>query len=160
MVMVINALIKFSYLLFSTLIMHGKKLVDVAFDRDSDVLNENLDSVWADYIALILKLPLTIIGVVLAWLMTSVVLSHVLNTMNLMVPTNDGVQGILDLLVSMIVSGVIILVIYNTVLTIIESFYDFTVEWVLSSMHNNPFASETKGVGWQDAKVVLNLMGR
>lgn len=160
MIMVMNALIKFSYLLFNTMIMHGKKFVDVAFDRDFDILSDRLDSVWADWIALILKLPLTIIGVVLAWLMSSVILSHVLNTMNLMVPTNDGIQGLLDLFVSMLVSGVIILVIYNTVLTIIESFYDFTVEWVLSSMHNNPFASETKGVGWQDAKEVLHLMGR
>ena len=160
LVMVISAMIKYAYILFSTLATHGFKWVDAGFDRDSDLLNDKLDKVWADWLALMLKLPLTVIGVVLAWLMSNVVISHVLNRMNLMVSTNDGIQGIIDMFVVMIVSCVVLVIIYNTVLTIIESFYDFTVEWVLGSMHNNPFSSNTRAVGWQDSKEILQLMGR
>lgn len=160
MVMVMNAFVKWSFLLFKTLATHGKMLVDAAFDHDFDLLNESLDKVWSDLLALFLKLPLTVIGVVLAWLMANVIISHILHNMNLMVPTNDGVQGLLDLFVSMLVSGIIILIVYNMVLTIIESFYDFTVEWVLGAMHNNPFSSEAKAAGWRDAKEVLAFMGR
>lgn len=159
MVMVMNALTKWCFLLFKTLSTHGKKLVDATFDTDFNLLNESFDKVWADWLALILKLPLTVIGTVLAWLMANVIISHMLNNMNLMVPTNDGVQGFIDLFVSMIVSVVIIVIVYNTVLSVIESFYDFTVEWVLNSMHNNPFSSNTKSAGWGDAKEVLRFMG-
>tara|TARA_Y100000310_G_scaffold196471_1_gene196541 strand:+ start:9638 stop:12412 length:2775 start_codon:yes stop_codon:yes gene_type:complete len=160
MIMIMNAFVKWSFLLFKTIATHGKKLVDSAFDQDFDLLNESLDKVWGDLLALFLKLPLTVIGVVLAWLMSNVMISHILHNMNLMVPTNDGMQGVLDLFVSMLVSGVIILIVYNMILTIIESFYDFTVEWILGYMHNNPFSSDSKAAGWRDAKEVLAFMGR
>ena len=160
MLIVTSALIKFFYLLWKTIITQGFKLVDLLFDNDFDVLNEGLDRLWADWLALALKLPLLVVGVVLAWQMSNVGITHILNGMNLMVQTNDGVQGVFDLLISMLVVCVVIFIIYNTVLSVIETFYDMVVEWLLGSMHNNPFKTEHNAIGWQDARRVATLVGR
>ena len=160
MIMFIGALIKFVYLLISTVSMHGFKLAEAATERDGDFLSDGLDKVWADWLALILKLPLTIIGVVLAWLMSNIIISHVMTNMTLVVPTNDGIQGMFDLGIIIIVSLGVTFIVYNMILTLIESFYDFTVEWVLGMMHSNPFSSKQEGMGIQTSKDVLRLLGR
>jgi hypothetical protein len=160
MVMVISALSKFAYLLFLTIFMSDKKIIESGFDSNADFFNDGIDRVLADWLALILKLPLTVIGVVLSWLMSNVIISHVLSNMTIVSPTNDGIQGVIDVFVVMLITLVVIFVVYNMVLTVIESFYDFTVEWILETMHNNPFSSDTKAVGWKDSQEILHLLGR
>jgi hypothetical protein len=159
MLIFISALIKFSYLLFSTIILHGFKLVDAGTYKDGDLLNERLDKVFSDWLALLLKFPLTVIGVVLAWLMSNVIISHVLSSMNLSFATNDGAHGMIDVTVLLATSLIVIFIVYNMVLTVIESFYDFTVEWILGTMHGSPF-SDAKAISWRDSKQVLTLMGK
>jgi hypothetical protein len=159
MLMVISAITKFMFLLCKCLLMTGKKLVDAIFDMDEDVLSEKVDSIWADWLSTALKLPLTVIGVVLAWLMSNVIIAHVLNHMDLTVASNDSSQGFVDMIIVILVSLLIIGVIYNMVLTIIESFYEFTVEWILGELTNSPF-SDKKAVGWQDSKDILHMLGR
>jgi hypothetical protein len=155
----VGALIKFSYLLFFTLLTHGIKLVDASTEKDGDFLGEKLDKVFADWLALIFKLPLTVIGLVLAWLMSNVIISHVVTNINMTFLTNDGEYGTLDMLVMFGATLVVIFIVYNMVLTVIESFYDFTVEWILGTMHGSPF-SQTRAIGFKDSRQVLSLLGR
>jgi hypothetical protein len=159
MIMVLSALSKFAYLLIKVIMFTGFRLTDAIFENDPDFIGEQLDRLWADWLSVLLKLPLLVVGIMLAWLMSNVVVGHVITSINLTVPTNDGIQGILDLFVILIVTGVIIFIIYNMVLTVIESFYDFTVEWILGTLTNSPFA-ERKAAGWKDSKDILHFIGR
>ncbi|MEG3765095.1 hypothetical protein [Alteromonas sp. 14N.309.X.WAT.G.H12] len=160
MLLVLSALSKFLYLIIKTIVLHGFKLTDVIFDSDTEFLTEGFDAVWADWLAVILKLPLTVIGVVLAWLLSNVVISKVMSSMSFAFETNDGpAGGLIDTVVIMGISLVVVAIVYNMVLTVIESFYDFTVEWVLGQMTNSPFGDQ-RAVGWKDAKGILTMMGR
>ena len=160
MLLVLSALSKFLYLIIKTIVLHGFKLTDVVFDSDTGFLTERMDMLWADWLAALLKLPLTAIGVVLAWLMSNVVISKVMSSMSFTFETNDGAaNGLIDTIVIIGMSLVVVGIVYNMVLTIIESFYDFTVEWVLGQMTNSPFGDQ-RAVGWKDAKGVLSMMGR
>jgi hypothetical protein len=128
MVLVLSALAKLLYLICKTLILHGFKLVDVIFDADTSILNQKMDMLWADWVAALLKLPLTTIGVILAWLMSNVVIAKVLSNMTFAFETNDGpANGIIDTIVMIVMALAVVAIIYNMILTIIESFYDFTV---------------------------------
>lgn len=159
MIMVLSALTKFAYILLKTIVLTGFRLTDAIFESDPDFIGEQMDRMWAEWLALLLKLPLLVIGIMLAWLMSNIVVAHVLANISLVIPTNDGVQGVLDLFVILVVTSVIIFIIYNMVLTVIESFYDFTVEWVLGTLTNSPFA-DRKAVGWKDSKDILQFIGR
>lgn len=159
MLLVVYALIKFVYLLCITIAMTGINLINAAFEEDSGFLTENVDKIWSDWLALILKLPLLFVGIILAWLMSNVIIAHALQKMEITFVTNDGTMGPIDMLVMFVVTFGIIFVVYNMVMTVIESFYDFTVEWILGQMNNSPF-SDRKAVGWKDSKDILALMGR
>jgi hypothetical protein len=159
MIFVLSAITKFMFLMCKTLLLQGFKLTDAIFDRDNDFMSEKVDEVWADWLATTLKLPLTVVGVVLAWLMSNVIIGHVLRHMDMTFITNDGTQGLADLAVSLFFSLAIILVIYNMILSVIESFYDFTVEWILQKMTNSPYA-DGKAIQWKDAQDVLRTLGR
>lgn len=159
MLMVISALSKFAYLLLKSIMFTGFRLTDAVFESDPDFIGEQLDKVVAEWLSVLLKLPLLVVGIMLAWLMSNVVVGHVISSINLMVPTNDGVKGVLDLIVVLVFTGIVIFIIYNMVLTVIESFYDFTVEWILGTLTNSPFA-DRRAVGWKDSKDILHLIGR
>lgn len=159
MLLVMYALVKFSFKLFMTIFMTGINLINAVFEEDASFLTESVDKIWADWLALILKLPLLFIGVILAWLMSNVIIAHVLQKMQISFVTNDGSMGPIDTLVMLVMIFGIIFVVYNTVMTVIESFYDFTVEWILGQMSNSPF-SDRRAMGWKDSKDVLALMGR
>lgn len=159
MILVMYALIKFTSKLFITLAMTGISLVDASFEDEPNFLTEKVDKIWSDWLALILQLPLLFIGIILAWLMSNVIIAHVLQKMQVTLVTNDGAMGPIDTLVMLIMVFGIIFVVYNTVMSVIESFYDFTVEWILGQMSNSPF-SDRKAMGWKDSKDVLALMGR
>jgi hypothetical protein len=160
MVLVLSAMSKLLYLISKTLIMHGFKMVDAIFDADTSFMNQKTDTLWADWLAALLKLPLTTIGVILAWLMSNVIISKVLGSMSFAFETNDGpANGIIDTVVMITMALAVVAIIYNMILTVIESFYDFTVEWILGQMTNTPFGDQ-KAVGWKDAKGILTMMGR
>lgn len=159
MLFVISAITMFIYLVMKTLLLQGFKLVDAVFDREPDILTDKLDEVFADWISTALKLPMTIIGVVLSWLMSNVIIAHVLSTLDTNVMTNDGSTGYFDFLISILFSFIVIIVIYNMVLTVIESFYDFTVDWVLGQMSNSPF-NEDKAINFKDTQNIYSLIGR
>jgi hypothetical protein len=159
MILVVFALSKFVFLLVKTLLLNGFKLVDAGLERDTDLMSEKIDGVWADWLSLILKLPLTIAGVVLAWLMSNVIIASVTKNMGFSTLYIDGDAGFIDGAVVIVMSLGIVFVIYNTIMTVIESFYDFTVDWVLGQMTNSPFA-ERKAIEMRDASSVLAMVGR
>lgn len=159
MLFVVYFLVKFIFKLFLTIAMTGINLTNAAFEDDANFLTESVDKIWSDWLALILKLPLLFVGVVLAWLMSNVIIAHVLQKMQISFLTNDGTMGPIDTLVMLVMVFGIVFVVYNTVMSVIESFYDFTVEWILGQMSNSPF-SDRRAMGWKDSKDVLALMGR
>ena len=135
-------------------------MTDIIFESDTGILTEQMDMLWADWLAALLKLPLTVIGAVLAWLMSNVIISKVMSGMSFSFEVNDGAtHRLIDTMVVIGVSLIVIIIIYNMVLTVIESFYDFTVDWLLGQMTNSPFGDQ-RAVGWKDAKGVLSMMGR
>jgi hypothetical protein len=163
LIMILYALGKFVFLLLRVLLLSGFKLVDVIFETEQELLSEGLDKLWADWLALFLKLPLTVIGVVLAWLMSNVIIAHVMGKldMNLLLNLgeNKSFTGYFDAVVVLILSFSIVYIIYNMVLTLIESFYDFTVEWVLGTMGQAPL-KDNLAIKWQDTGQVLGQLGR
>lgn len=158
LLLVLSALGKLTVLLFVNSVMSGFRLVNCAFERDNDqFLGSEFDQLWSDWVATLLKLPLTIVGLGLAWLMSNVIIAHVVRRMNVTLVTNDGQNGFLDTIVVMIVSMIIVYVVYNMVITVIESFYDFTVEWILGQLTNNPYG-DRRGIGLKESSEVLNIM--
>lgn len=160
-VMVLAAVAGFIYLLMRTILMTGFKGVDAIFDDDADILNEKTDSLWADWIAVLLKLPLTMVGVVLAWLMSNVVISHVLRHMKFETIFNSSsyIQQMIEAVMMIALPFGVIFVVFNMIMTIIESFYDFAVDWLLGRMTNSPFG-DRKAFGMSETRSVMRLMGR
>lgn len=160
-VMVLIAVAGFMYLLMKTILMTGFKGVDAIFDDDADILNEKTDSLWADWIAVLLKLPLTMIGVVLAWLMSNVIISHVLRHMKFetMFTSSSYLQQLLEAVMMIALPFGVIFVVFNMIMTIIESFYDFSVDWLLGRMTNSPFG-DRKAFGMSETRSVMRFMGR
>lgn len=160
-VMVLAAVAGFIYLLMRTILMTGFKGVDAIFDDDAEILNEKTDSLWADWIAVLLKLPLTMIGVVLAWLMSNVVISHVLRHMKFETIFNSSsyIQQLIEAVMMIALPFGVIFVVFNMIMTIIESFYDFAVDWMLGRMTNSPFG-DRKAFGMSETRSVMRLMGR
>lgn len=160
-VMVLAAVAGFIYLLMKTILMTGFKGVDAIFDDDADILNEKTDSIWADWIALLLKLPLTMVGVVLAWLMSNVIISHVLRHMKFETIFNSSsyLQQLVEAVMMIALPFGVIFVVFNMIMTIIESFYDFSVDWLLGRMTNSPFG-DRKAFGMSETRSVMRFMGR
>ncbi len=160
-VMVLAAVAGFIYLLMKTILMTGFKGVDAIFDDDADILNEKTDSMWADWIAVLLKLPLTMVGVVLAWLMSNVIISHVLRHMKFETIFNSSsyLQQLVEAVMMIALPFGVIFVVFNMIMTIIESFYDFSVDWLLGRMTNSPFG-DRKAFGMSETRSVMRFMGR
>lgn len=160
-IMVLAAVASFIYLLMKTILMTGFKGVDAIFDDDADILNEKTDSLWADWIAVLLKLPLTMVGVVLAWLMSNVIISHVLRHMKFETIFNSSsyLQQLVEAVMMIALPFGVIFVVFNMIMTIIESFYDFSVDWLLGRMTNSPFG-DRKAFGMSETRSVMRFMGR
>lgn len=160
---VIGAIANFIFLFFKVLFLTGFKLTDIVFDDDPEVLSEKVDSLWADWVGLFLKLPLTVIGVVLAWVMSNVIVAHVLTRMNveaLISGSSSGIWGsLIDSIVVIIFTFGVIYVVFNMILTIIDSFYDFCVDWMLGKMTDSPYG-ERKAFTMNNTRAVLSAMGR
>ena len=141
-----------------TIFIDAFRLIDSIFDDDVDLLNDAFNRVLNDFIGLVIMFPLTIAGVWLAWLMSNIMVAHVLNNITLTFATNDGSQGFLDVVVTMLFTFVIVIVVYNMIMSIIESFYQVAVEWLQGMMSNDPFTASRLDV--QEARSFLRMIGR
>lgn len=156
--LLVKAIVKFINLLFKTIFIDAFRLIDSIFDDDVDLLNDAFNRVLNDFIGLVIMFPLTIAGVWLAWLMSNIMVAHVLNNITLTFATNDGSQGFLDVVVTMLFTFVIVIVVYNMIMSIIESFYQVAVEWLQGMMSNDPFTASRLDV--QEARSFLRMIGR
>jgi len=161
--MFMYALGKAVFLLVKILMLHGIKMTDIVFEESPDIFVESVDRVIADWLAMFLKLPLTMVGVVLAWVLSNVMVSKVSKVLDLGVLFSAGeglsVTGFIDSIAIMLVTVIVMFMVFNLVLTIIEAFYDFTVEWMLGNMTSDPF-SEHSIAKWQDVKGSYDLTSK
>lgn len=157
------ALGRMVFLLFKLLTLNGIKMVDVVFEESPDIFVKTVDQIWADLLALFLKLPLTLIGVIMAWLLSNAMINKISEVLNLGVLYSSGnglsLTGIVDSIAIILVTLVVMFLVFNMVMSIIESFYDFTVEWLMGSMTSDPF-SENAMMRWRDAKSSLAFMNK
>ena len=157
------ALGKMVFLLFKLLTLNGIKMVDVVFEESPDIFVKTVDQIWADHLALFLKLPLTLIGVIMAWLLSNAMINKISEVLNLGVLYSSGnglsLTGAIDSIAIVLVTLVVMFLVFNMIMSIIESFYDFTVEWLMGSMTSDPF-SENAMMRWKDSKSSLAFMSK
>jgi hypothetical protein len=157
------ALGKMVFLLFKLLTLNGIKMVDVVFEESPDIFVKTVDQIWADHLALFLKLPLTLIGVIMAWLLSNAMINKISEVLNLGVLYSSGnglsLTGVIDSIAIVLVTLVVMFLVFNMIMSIIESFYDFTVEWLMGSMTSDPF-SENAMMRWKDSKSSLAFMSK
>jgi hypothetical protein len=165
MILMLNAFSKFVYIFLKSITFTGFFLVDAFFDFDNDneIINNRMESVVLEWFAVVLKLPLTFVGALLAWLVSNVVIAHMIARLDQLILLERSytlsLSHILGSSVMFFVSFAIVFVIYNYTMSLIESFYDFTVEWLIGSMNSSPY-SDRKVIGWRDTRDVLRVIGR
>ncbi|MBE8232580.1 MAG: hypothetical protein HAW67_02505 [Endozoicomonadaceae bacterium] len=154
-IMFLYALGRTVFLMIKLLSITGIKLVDSIFEEKADFFCETMQRIWADILAMVLKLPLTMIGVVLAWMLTNTMISNISKTLTLdgLYRSSGGasVTGLTDAIIVLVVTLIVMMLVYNLVLSMIEAFYDFTVDWLLGNLTQDPF-SENSVLQWRDAK--------
>jgi hypothetical protein len=156
--LIMSVLMKYISHLFSTLIS-GYQLVDSVFSEENKVFTREIEAFAIDVMALSMRIVLLLIGVVLSYLLSNVVLAKLASKITIPYITNDGVYGVIDHIVVLVVSLIVVYIVYSVVVTIIESFYDFVVEWAMNKEYDTPYSS-TKAFNVKDVNEILSLIGR
>jgi hypothetical protein len=144
------------FLLFKFMMLSSFKITDIIFSMDSEFMSHELEQLFAEVLAMALKIPLTIVGVIVAWLMSNVLVSKIMLNLDLETLFNlnsvASANGHFDAFVIFLVTSVVLFAVFSTVISVIESFYEFTVKWAVGDMPSNPFDSEKSTMNWAETK--------
>ena len=144
------------FLLFKFMMLSPFKIIDIVFSMDAEFMSHEFEQLFAELLAMALKIPLTIVGVIVAWLMSNVLVSKIMVNLDLEILFNlnsvASALGTFDALVIFLVTSVVLFAVFSTVISVIESFYEFTVKWVVGDMPSSPFDSEKSGMNWAETK--------
>ena len=144
------------FLLFKFMMLSSFKITDIIFSMDAEFMSHELEQLFAEVLAMALKIPLTIIGVIVAWLMSNVLVSKIMLNLDLETVLNlnsvASATGYFDSFVIFLVTSIVLFAVFSTVISVIESFYEFTVKWVVGDMPSNPFDSEKSAMNWAETK--------
>jgi len=144
------------FLLFKVMLLSSFKLTDIIFSMEPELMSRELEELWAEILAMVLKIPLTVVGVIIAWLMSNVLVSKIMVNLDLETVLNlnsvASSTGLFDAFVIFLVTSIVLFAVFSTVISVIESFYEFTVKWVVGDMPSNPFDAEKGGMNWAETK--------
>ena len=120
------------------------------------MISREMEELWGEILAMVLKIPLTVAGVIIAWLMSNVLVSEIMVSLDLETLFNlnsvASATGLFDGFVIFLVTSVVLFSVFSTVISVIESFYEFTVKWVVGDMPSNPFDSSKGSMNWAETK--------
>lgn len=144
------------YLLFKVMFLSSFKLTDIIFSTDTELMSRDLEELWGEILAMVLKIPLTVVGVIIAWLMSNELVSKIMQNLDLETVLNlnsvASSTGLFDAFVIFLVTSVVLFSVFSTVISVIESFYEFTVKWVVGDMPSNPFDAEKGAMNWSETR--------
>lgn len=144
------------FLLFKVMFLSSFKLTDIIFSMEPELMSRELEELWAEILAMVLKIPLTVVGVIVAWLMSNVLVSKIMVNLDLETVLNlnsvASSTGLFDAFVIFLVTSIVLFAVFSTVISVIESFYEFTVKWVVGDMPSNPFDAEKGAMNWSETR--------
>jgi hypothetical protein len=123
-------------------------------NHTSEILKKGLNM----FISLLLKIPLLILGTILAWIMTNTVATRLINLYDfdsvMDISYGQSLTGIFDVTVSVFVYLIILFVLSNMTLSTMNNFYDFCTNWMSGKIDNvrigkdntSQVASQTKSI--------------
>lgn len=105
-------------------------------------------------ISIIMRAPLLITGLILAWVLNDIFTGEVLNLLgfeeSLGLSTSANATGLINALIVIIVYVTILYIIYNLVFSIIEGFYSIATEWLFGDSSISPFAKKERTESWRE----------
>ena len=156
MLLFIIALSMAFFLLFKVIIIGPIQLIDIAFEEDSNMLTQKAERLIGDIVAMALKLPLTFIGLVVAWLLSNASLSAIMKELTLSSTMNmaagSSSTGLIDAIIVSTVSLILLYFFFATIISVIEGLYNFVIKFATNDQGSDPFDSEKGGLSWGETK--------
>lgn len=161
LMLVFGALSKMLYVITRVIAQTGILLSDGATDRQANgLLGRSFDETWMIWIAAFFKLPLMFIAILLSYVLSNVMISHMAKQLEFSFGSLISVPGVIDSLVLVVMVLIVMAIVYSTVLSIIETFYDYSMDWLQGKMNSELYSSR-RGFGAEDSKELLGvLIGR
>jgi len=126
----------------------GVVLISPSADHTSDAARKSTIIV----VSILLKAPLLITGLIVAWLLNNILLSEMLMFSDistaLALDTSAMIKGLIDQLIVLVIYFVILYGMYNIIFSLIESFEKITIDVLFSGQSMSPFAQKQRNNGW------------
>lgn len=106
-------------------------------------------------VSLLLKAPLLITGLIVAWLLNNILLSEILAfsdvSQALALQPAEFIKGLIDQFILLVVYFVMLYGIYNIIFSLIESFNDVAIDVLFGGKGISPFAQKQRGENWRSS---------
>lgn len=126
----------------------GVVLISPSADHTSDAARKSTIIV----VSILLKAPLLVTGLIVAWLLNNILLSEMLMFSDvstaLALDTSGMIKGLIDQLIVLVIYFVILYGMYNIIFSLIESFEKITIDVLFSGQSMSPFAQKQRNNGW------------
>lgn len=126
----------------------GVVLISPSADHTSDAARKSTIIV----VSILLKAPLLVTGLIVAWLLNNILLSEMLMFSDvstaLALDTSAMIKGLIDQLIVLVIYFVILYGMYNIIFSLIESFEKITIDVLFSGQSMSPFAQKQRNNGW------------
>lgn len=104
-------------------------------------------------VSLLLKAPLLVTGLVLAWILNNILLSELLSftdiSQALALQPSEMIKGLIDQLIVLVIYFIMLYGIYNIIFSLIESFSDVAMDVLFGGKGISPFAQKQRGENWR-----------
>ncbi len=129
----------------------GVVLISPSADHSSDAARKSTIIV----VSILLKAPLLVTGLIVAWLLNNILLSEMLMFSDistaLALDTSAMIKGLIDQLIVLVIYFVILYGMYNIIFSLIESFEKITIDVLFSGQSMSPFAQKQRNNGWSSS---------
>lgn len=129
----------------------GVVLISPSADHSSEAARKSTIIV----VSILLKAPLLVIGLIVAWLLNNILLSEMLAFSDvstaLALDSSAMIKGLIDQLIVLVIYFVILYGMYNIIFSLIESFEKITIDVLFSGQSMSPFAQKQRNNGWSGA---------
>lgn len=129
----------------------GVVLISPSADHSSDAAKKSTIIV----VSILLKAPLLIVGLILAWILNNILLSEILAftdiSQALSLQSGDIIKGIIDQFIMLIIYFIVLYGLYNIIFSLIESFEKVAISILFSGDSMSPFASKQRDSSWNNS---------
>lgn len=129
----------------------GVVLISPSADHTSEAARKSTIIV----VSILLKAPLLVTGLIVAWLLNNILLSEMLMFSDistaLALDTSSMIKGLIDQLIVLVIYFVILYGMYNIIFSLIESFEKITIDVLFSGQSMSPFAQKQRNNGWSSS---------